>query len=167
MSFKLRLCITTFILAVCFISFASCGSPRILSKANLMVESSLGETVPLRVELARTTPEMERGYMDRKSIPDGTGMLFIYTVDKQMHFWMKNTPHPLSIAFIDSDGVIREIRELTPFSEATVSSTRSVRYALEVPAGWFARTGISPGDRLRGLEPEVSLSAALLAVPAK
>lgn len=84
--------------------------------------------------------------MGRKTIPDGTGMIFVYASDQHMHFWMKNTPYPLSIAFIDAAGTIREIYDMVPFSLATVSSIRSVRYALEVPAGWFTRTGIAAGD---------------------
>lgn len=85
--------------------------------------------------------------MGRKEIPDGTGMIFAYEADQQMHFWMKDTPHPLSIAFIDSSGIIREIYDMTPFSLETISSERSVRFALEVPSGWFARAGVSVGDR--------------------
>lgn len=107
-----------------------------------------GNQVSLVIEIARTAEEQEKGYMFRKHIPDGTGMLFVYDSDRQMHFWMKNTPSALSIAFIDSMGVIREIRDMVPLSEATVSSERSVRYALEVPKGWYERAGIFVGDRL-------------------
>jgi len=75
-------------------------------------------------------------------------MIFAYEADQQMHFWMKNTPHALSIAFIDAEGVLREICDMEPFSLETVSSERSVRFALEVPQGWFARAGLKAGDRL-------------------
>ena len=81
--------------------------------------------------------------MGRKTIPDGTGMLFAFTADQRMLFWMKNTPHPLSIAYIDSEGIIREIYDMTPLSLETVASERSLRYALEVPQGWFSRVGIA------------------------
>ena len=30
--------------------------------------------------------------MERKNIPDGTGMLFIFDRDQILSFWMKNTP---------------------------------------------------------------------------
>jgi uncharacterized membrane protein (UPF0127 family) len=75
-------------------------------------------------------------------------MVFAYRQDQQMHFWMKDTPHALSIAFIASDGSIREIYDMKPYSLDVISSERSVRYALEVPAGWFSRAGIAVGDRL-------------------
>ena len=59
---------------------------------------------------------------------------------------MKNTPHPLSIAYIDSKGKIRDIFDMTPFSLSSVVSTTSVRYALEVPQGWFDKNNIEVGD---------------------
>jgi len=102
--------------------------------------------VPIRVEAAITPVQQQRGFMGRKHIPEGTGMLFVYTQDTKLQFWMKNTPHPLSIAFIDSQGRIREIKDMEPYSLATVSSTYAVRYALEVPQGYFEREHIVVGD---------------------
>ena len=61
---------------------------------------------------------------------------------------MKNTPHPLSIAYIDSKGTIRDIFDMTPFSEASITSTVSVRYALEVPQGWYNTNKIKEGDKI-------------------
>ena len=54
---------------------------------------------------------------------------------------------PLSIAFIDSSGTIREY-DMKPGDLSVVSSTISMRYALEVPSGWFDRVAIEPGCRL-------------------
>ena len=84
--------------------------------------------------------------MNRKTIPDGTGMIFVFEQDQILSFYMKNTPHPLSIAYIDSHGKIRDIFDMKPFSLASIISTSSVRYALEVPQGWFDKNGIKKGD---------------------
>jgi len=54
----------------------------------------------------------------------------------------------LSIAYIDSTGIIRDIFAMTPYSLADVTSTSSVRYALEVPRGWYTRKNISIGDKV-------------------
>lgn len=105
-----------------------------------------GKTVPLNIEAAVTAQEQQRGFMHRKHIPDGTGMLFIYAQDSKLRFWMKDTPHALSIAFIDSSGRIREIYDMQPFSLEVITSSHSVRYALEVPQGYFDRAGIGIGD---------------------
>ena len=113
-----------------------------------MISRPDGTTVPITVELARSARELIKGYMGRKNIPEGTGMLFIFNKDEKLSFWMKNTPTALSIAFISSTGVIRETRDMTPFSLASVESSYSVRYALEVPQGWFKRNNVGPGSTI-------------------
>lgn len=138
---------------------ASCSLSQSLPVAKLELVTASGAIVPLQAELARSETEQEKGYMGRKTIPDGTGMLFVYESDRKMYFWMKNTPHPLSIAYIDSSGVIRDIFDMQPLSLATVESSGSVRYALEVPQGWFGRVGVKAGDKI-GAD---SLAAALKA----
>lgn len=102
--------------------------------------------IKLTVELAVTEAQKEKGLMFRERVPDGTGMLFVYYEDRPLKFWMKNTKVPLSIAFIASDGTIIDILDMQPYSLAEVSSSRSVRYALEVPQGWFSKHGIKTGD---------------------
>lgn len=129
-------------------STLSCEVPRKQKSIDVTLETAAGSAVPLRVELAITDREQEKGYMGRKTIPDGTGMVFAYDYDHIMRFWMKNTPHPLSIAYISSDGTIRDIIDMEPFNLTAIESSRSVRFALEVPQGWFTRAGIAVGDRL-------------------
>ncbi len=133
--------------AVLCMSAAACSQE--LEKTDILIVRQDGSSVTVRAELAVTEAEQARGFMERKSIPEGTGMLFVFPSDWQAHFWMKDTPVPLSIAYIDSSGRIRDIFDMQPLSLAGVSSTVSVRYALEVPQGWFARNGISEGDRIR------------------
>jgi len=59
--------------------------------------------------------------------------------------------HPLSIAFLDNDGVIINIADMKPLT--TDSTARPSRqYALEMNQGWFAKRGIKPGRRVDGLE---------------
>ncbi len=87
--------------------------------------------------------------MEREHIPQGTGMLFVFDRDQILSFWMKNTPSPLSIAYIDSKGIIRDIFDMKPFSLTSIVSTKSVRYALEVPQGWFSEQGIVVGDSIQ------------------
>lgn len=136
-----------FVLMILF--SASCfgaGKKIEMPVKDLMLCTASGNTVVVKAEIAAKDPERQHGFMERKKIPDGTGMLFVFAKDEVLNFWMKNTPHPLSIAYIDRDGVIVDIFDMTPFSLSNVTSTRSVRYALEVPQGWFERAGISKGD---------------------
>lgn len=136
--------------AICFLSIlilSSCGAKSLPVK-KLKITKADGEVVEVKAEIAKRPEERNRGFMFRKKIPDGSGMLFIFESDQILRFWMKNTPHPLSIAYIDYKGEIRDIFDMTPFSEAEITSTVSVRYALEVPQGWYEKVGIKTGDFL-------------------
>jgi uncharacterized membrane protein (UPF0127 family) len=127
------------------------NSPDIIKNfktRELAIERSAAPPVRLRVELALTEEEQSQGLMYRKSLSDGEGMLFDFGRDKLASFWMKNTLIPLSIAYINSDGSILEIHDMRPEDLSLIRSSRSVRYALEVPQGWFGRAGIGPGDRV-------------------
>jgi hypothetical protein len=66
--------------------------------------------------------------------------------------WMRNTYIPLSVAFVDDDGRIINIEDMTPHSEDNHCARQPARYALEMNRGWFAQRGIVPGSKLRGLE---------------
>lgn len=103
-------------------------------------------------EVAKIEGERNRGLMFRKSLTDGKGMLFVFETDQKVSFWMKNTSIPLSVAYMGSDGTILQILDLIPFSLEPRPSERSVRYALEVPQGWFDRGGLKVGDKF-GIPP--------------
>jgi uncharacterized membrane protein (UPF0127 family) len=68
---------------------------------------------------------------------------------------MRNTPIPLSIAFLDDEGTIRQIEDLQPNDESTTSSKYRLRYALEVNQGWFQRHGIGVGDTIADFREKV------------
>jgi uncharacterized membrane protein (UPF0127 family) len=103
----------------------------------------------IRVEVARTEDEKARGLMFRESLGKDDGMLFVYDREEFLTFWMKNTPIPLSIAFIDRRGKIVDIQDMEPFSLSTHASTLPAQYALEMNKGWFKRNGIGVGDLVR------------------
>lgn len=119
-----------------------------LKKSDITISRKDGTTITCNCELAIKAEDRNFGFMKRKNIPDGTGMLFVFENEQILSFWMKDTPHPLSIAFIDSRGKIRNIYDMKPFSLASIQSTVSCRYALEVPQGWFAKNNIQTGDTI-------------------
>ena len=123
----------------------SCKSKKLPVK-DIKIICQDGREFTISAEIAEKTEDRNHGFMERKNIPDGTGMLFVFERDQILSFWMKNTPHPLSIAYIDSKGKIRNIYDMTPYSLSSIVSTVSVRYALEVPQGWYKKNGITEGD---------------------
>ncbi len=84
--------------------------------------------------------------MGRTRLGPEEGMIFVFDRDEHLEFWMKNTPLPLSIAFLSAEGKILEIRDMQPFDERTIRSRFSARYALEVNQGAFQKMGIAEGD---------------------
>lgn len=151
------------ILLFMFCFFSSCVSQSKMETEDIFIEKISDEETKetaknedsvkkdiekITVELAITPSQQQKGFMERKVIPEGTGMIFLYKEDTRLRFWMKDTPHPLSIAFIDSSGTIKEVYDMKPYSLEIIESTQSVRYALEVPQGMLERMNIKEGDKL-------------------
>jgi uncharacterized protein len=108
----------------------------------------------LRIEIAETDEQRERGLMYRTHMPEDAGMLFIYPSEVQGGFWMFNTHIPLSLAYLNRDRVIFQIVQMEPCESefATMCpaypSRRPYQYGLEVNQGYFEARGIAPGARI-------------------
>ena len=101
------------------------------------------------LEVAATPATRSRGLMYRRELADGHGMLFVFDVDANHEFWMKNTLIPLDMIFITVDGRIVGVHaNAIPLSTAGVSVGTPSRYVLEVPGGWAAKKGIAVDDRV-------------------
>ena len=104
----------------------------------------------IRAELALTPAQRQKGLMHRRDLGSHEGMLFVFDAPSPQCFWMKNTPTPLTIAFLADDGSIVNLADMKPFDEASHCSARPVRYVLEMNQGWFAKRGIKAGFKLTG-----------------
>ena len=132
-----------------------------LVTANALAQSAPQPTLPTRkltagihvitAEMATTPAQRTTGMMFRTSTPQNQGMLFVFE-DKQQHcFWMHNTPLPLSIAFIDDDGTVVQVDEMSPHNDASHCPGKPIRYALEMEQGWFKKRAIGAGSKISGL----------------
>lgn|SRR5690242_4341193 len=108
---------------------------------------------PLKVELAVTEEQRERGLMFRKQMGRDDGMLFVFDEPAYQSMWMKNTLIPLSVAFLDGDGRILNILDMQPETLDTHTSAGPARYAIETNIGWFERNKVKAGDKVTGLPP--------------
>ena len=100
----------------------------------------------LVTEVALTGPQQMTGMMWRTNMPENTAMIFPHPAPRQAGYWMKNCYVPLSIAYIDTAGVILEIHDMKPHdTNSVVSAATNVRFALETPQGWFQRHNVNPG----------------------
>lgn len=121
-----------------------------MSNMNLPRVQLLAGEHELFAYVARTDEERAQGLMFRREMPDDEGMLFMCEQRAEQKFWMKDTPLPLSIAFLDEDGTIVKIEDLQPDSLEGCSSGQPVRWVLEVNQGWFGERGVATGQRLAG-----------------
>ena len=97
-------------------------------------------------EVAATPRQQQVGMMYRTNLAENAGMLFPLPFTRRAEFWMKHCPSPLSAAYIDPEGIIREIHDLEPFNTNTVAAASdNIRFVLETPRGWFQRHHISEG----------------------
>jgi uncharacterized membrane protein (UPF0127 family) len=105
----------------------------------------------VQAEVADRPASRARGLMYRESLPDNQGMLFVFDTPSRQCMWMKNTPLPLSVAFIKADGRIANIAQMQPQTETIHCASEDVLYALEMTQGWFWSIAIKPGDSVLGL----------------
>jgi len=102
-------------------------------------------------EVAATPSQRERGLMERKQLAPNGGMLFVFEHAGRHCFWMRNTPLPLSIAFIDAAGRIANLADMQAYSDTLHCADTNVRYALEVALGGFSQRSIAAGAQVNGL----------------
>ena len=109
---------------------------------------TVAERVQITAEIADNDDLRAQGLMNRDSLAENHGMLFVYGTAQVRSFWMRNTRIPLDIAFIDGNGVIINIEQMEPQSDQNYYSQGPMMYALEMTQGWFEANGVGPGDRL-------------------
>ena len=108
------------------------------------------EIVEIDIEIAQGDSATQRGMMQRTSIPDRSGMLFLMPRVERHGFWMANTPLSLDITFVAPDStVINTAKYTTPYSTESVYAEGRSEFIVETPAGFTDRYGITAGDRIR------------------
>jgi uncharacterized protein len=116
--------------------------------ARVHVDAAAG-TATVRVEIARTPGEQEKGLMNRTRLDDDAGMVFVFAGTERHGFWMKNTLIPLDLIFIGEDGRVAAVVERSPLGLDTDDGGVASRYVLEVNRGGSRAHGVKPGDRVR------------------
>lgn len=105
----------------------------------------------LRVEVAATIEQRMKGLMFREKLGANDGMLFVFDEPGYHAMWMKNTPLPLSVAFVDGAGAILNILDMEPHTLDQHAAAGPAVYAIETNKGWFAKRRIKAGDKVAGL----------------
>lgn len=116
-----------------------------------------GGELTFQVEVADTPAKRELGLQYRRDLQVDRGMIFLFPVESEHAFWMKNTPIPLDMIFIGRDRkIVGIVEQALPFSTDSRSVAGASQFVLEINGGLAKRYGIKAGDSVRfhGLSPE-------------
>jgi hypothetical protein len=100
------------------------------------------------IEIANTDPVRMHGLMERDSMPNNHGMIFVFPDEQPREFWMKNTRFPLDIAYLNSAGQIVSIKQMKAYDLTGVPSDGAAKYAIELNLGIASAAGLKPGDHI-------------------
>ncbi len=105
----------------------------------------------VQAEVAVREEERAQGLMYREKMGVNEGMVFRFSETRLVCMWMKNTPLPLSVAFIDEADTIINIEDMQPQTQDAHCAKKPARYALEMNQGWFKQKNLKPGTKVGGL----------------
>lgn len=115
-----------------------------------VIKASLGEA-ELFLEVADTPQKRFQGLSGRRHLPEGQGMLFVFSVPDSHSFVMREMNFPIDIIWFDENFRIVDVKEnALPESYPSESFTPKVSamYVLEVRAGFFHDHNLASGHRL-------------------
>lgn len=100
----------------------------------------------LKLEIADNDVTRRQGLMNREGIASGEGMIFIFSTENILQFWMKNVGFDMDIGFFDTRGKL--VNAMTMLASSPLmnddslphySSEGAALFAIEVPKGFFAK----------------------------
>ena len=131
-------------MAVLFFTTACQGEPKVT------ILTKEGRERSFQVEIADTPAKRELGLQYRRELPADQGMIFLFPNESQQTFWMKNTPIPLDMIFIDHDRkIVGIVEQATPFTLDSRSVNGASQYVLEINGGLSQKYGFVKGDSVR------------------
>jgi uncharacterized membrane protein (UPF0127 family) len=149
MNWKLVVSFVAILAVAIGVRVAASDAPPSFPESTLTIVTRSGQSLPFKVEVARTPEQQEYGLMFRKRMDLDHGMIFIQPDDRIMTMWMKNTILPLDMLFFDDQGTITLIvPNATPESTEIISSRGPVLGVIELNAGVAKTSGITAGDHI-------------------
>ncbi len=134
------------VLAILIVFLTGCGSDTVQSDLRTISMPIGSKTFTL--EVADTMATQEKGLMQRDSMPESHGMIFVFDDERDHDFYMKNTRIPLDIIFVSSQGKITHMATMRPYDLTLTPSNGPAKYAIELNAGQIQATGIHVGQTL-------------------
>ena len=118
-----------------------------LEKGSVSIKLNSNESIEFSVLIAESNKDRRQGLMHIDFMEENQGMLFVFNPPRRVSMWMRNTPMPLDILFINRNGKIINIEEnTTPYSTKALSSGGTIYWVLEINGGLAKKMGIKAGD---------------------
>ena len=113
-----------------------------------LYDAEAGQWHPIKVEIAATPKQRQQGLMGREFLAENAGMLFVYPRERNLSFWMKNTPLSLDIMYFSKDGIwVSTAPHTTPLTLESYPAAAPAQYVIEMVAGSAERLNIGAGSR--------------------
>lgn len=118
-----------------------------------MPEVKLGNEV-VKLEVASTDKEVQRGLMYRTNLPETQGMVFLFNPPRPVAFWMYHCFINLDMLFIKNGKIVKISKNVPPCKskDSTECPTYpadgqvEVDQVIEVAGGYCERHGVKEGD---------------------
>jgi uncharacterized membrane protein (UPF0127 family) len=126
------------------------SSLKFQKDGELTFQSTDGKYISMiDIEIADDDNKRTTGLMDRLSMEEKQGMLFLFPHESIQSFWMKNTVISLDIIFVNRNNEIVTIhKDTTPFDMGSYPSTKPASQVVEVIAGYTDLYNINIGDKI-------------------
>lgn len=108
--------------------------------------------VTYQIETATTREEMSTGLMNRKTVAENSGMLFVLQGQNEIAMWMEDTYVPLDMIFVNQDNKIIWIyKNAEPLSTQLIrpQTDEPLSAVIEINAGDVDKNGIKIGDTVQ------------------
>lgn len=104
----------------------------------------------VRAYVCTTLAQVATGMMHRDGVGPEEAMLFVFGGGDRRSFYMKNVSFDIAAAYIDTEGVVKEIVQLKKQEVTPVpSASADIQFVLETAPDWFTRHGVGPGTLIR------------------
>ena len=147
-----------FLLTMIFVAFSCKKDPKKVvapikiefeKEAELQLFRSDSLIASFDIEIADDEFERQTGLMNRHTMDNKHGMLFIFDKEDYRYFYMKNTYIPLDLIYLDKEGKIVSFQlNAKPLDESSLPSNIPAQYVLEINAGLAESYGLQVNDRM-------------------
>ena len=120
------------------------------NKGSVIIQIDANNSIMFKVLIAESNKERRQGLMHIEAMENDEGMLFIFDPGRNVSMWMRNTPMPLDMIFINKEGrIINIAKNTTPYSTKGISSGGIINWVLEINGGLSDRMNIKKGNLVR------------------